>query len=65
MIAGPVPTAGMTFDKLTFNDKHPVTNPVTGTPLSPTPFYDEAIGSPFNGTPGQPLPTLDLPACTY
>lgn len=61
MIAGPVPTAGMTFDKLTFNDKHPVTNPVTGAPLGPTPFYDEAIGSPFNGTPGQALPTLDLP----
>jgi hypothetical protein len=61
MIAGPVPTAGMTFDELTFNDKHPVTNPVTGTPLQPTPFYNEAIGSPFNGTPGQALPTLDLP----
>jgi C-terminal processing protease CtpA/Prc len=61
MIAGTVPTAGMTFDALTFNDKHPVTNPVTGQALSPTPFYTEAIGAPFNGTPGQALPTLDLP----
>jgi carboxyl-terminal processing protease len=61
MIAGSVPTAGMTFDALTFNDKHPVTNPVTGQPLEPTPFYTEALGAPFNGTPGQALPTLDLP----
>jgi C-terminal processing protease CtpA/Prc len=61
MIAGPVPTAGMSFDELTFNDKHPVTNPVTGQPLSPTPFYDTALGAPFNGTAGQALPTLDLP----
>ena len=61
MIAGPVPTAGMTFDSLTFNDKHPITNPVTGNPLQPTPFYTTALGSPFNGTAGQPLPTLDLP----
>jgi carboxyl-terminal processing protease len=61
MIAGSVPTAGMTFDALTFNDKHPVTNPVTGQPLEPTPFYTQAIGAPFNGTPGQALPTLDLP----
>jgi C-terminal processing protease CtpA/Prc len=61
MIAGSVPTAGMTFDALTFNDKHPVTNPVTGQPLEPTPFYTQAIGAPFNGTAGQALPTLDLP----
>jgi C-terminal processing protease CtpA/Prc len=60
MIAGPVPTAGQVFDELTFNDKHPVTNPVTGQPLSPTPFYDMTLGAPFNGTPGEPLPTLNL-----
>ena len=61
MIAGPGPTAGMVFDELNFNDKHPVTNPVTGQALSPTPFYTTALGAPFNGTPGQALPTLDLP----
>jgi C-terminal processing protease CtpA/Prc len=60
MIAGPVPTAGQVFDELTFNDKHPVTNPVTGQPLSPTPFYDTTLGSPFNAPAGQPLPTLNL-----
>jgi C-terminal processing protease CtpA/Prc len=60
MIAGAVPTAGRIFEEMTFNDKYPATNPVTGQPLSPTPFYTNAIGPPFNGTPGQPLPTLDL-----
>jgi len=61
MIAGPVPTAGTVFDDLIFNDKHPATNPVTGQALSPTPFYTTTLGPPFNGTPGQALPTLDLP----
>jgi C-terminal processing protease CtpA/Prc len=61
MIAGPGSTAGMVFDELSFNNKHPVTNPVTGQALSPTPFYTTALGAPFNGTPGQALPTLDLP----
>lgn len=61
MIAGPVPTAGEIFDELTFNDKHPITNPVTGEALSPTPFYDTTLGPPFNAPPGQPLPTLNLP----
>jgi len=61
MIAGPGPTAGRVFDELSFNDKHPATNPVTGQALSPTPFYSTALGAPFNGTPGQALPTLDLP----
>jgi len=61
MIAGAAATGGQTFEELQFNDKHPITNPVTGQPISPTPFYSQAIGPPFNGTPGQPLPTLDLP----
>ncbi len=61
MIAGPGPTAGKVFEDLIFNDKHPVTNPVTGQALSPTPFYTTTLGAPFNGTPGQALPTLDLP----
>ena len=61
MIAGPVPTAGQIFDELTWNDKHPATDPVTGQALAPTPFYATALGAPFNGTPGQALPTLDLP----
>ena len=61
MIAGATPTAGRTFEEMQFNDKHPVTNPVTGQALSPTPFYNVTLGAPFNAVPGQALPTLDLP----
>jgi carboxyl-terminal processing protease len=61
MIAGPAATAGQTFELMQFNDKYPNTNPLTGGALSPTPFYSTALGSPFNGTPGQALPSLDLP----
>lgn len=61
MIAGTAATAGQTFEEMQFNDKHPVTNPVTGAALAPTPFYNQAIGAPFNGVPGQALPALNLP----
>jgi hypothetical protein len=60
MIAGPGPTAGAVFEDLIFNDKHPVTDPVTGQPLSPTPFYTQTLGAPFNAPANQALPTLDL-----
>jgi hypothetical protein len=53
MIAGTVPTAGQTFEQLSFNDKHRDTNPVTGSALTPMPFFDD-------GSSGQPLPTLNL-----
>jgi hypothetical protein len=59
MIAGPGPTAGKVFERLAFNDKYPTTNPVTGRPLTPTPFYNKSLN--FGSTPaGQPLPHLDL-----
>lgn len=58
MIAGAVPTAGRTFELVQFNDKHPSTNPVTGTPITPIPFHDVAQG--FSVGNGIPLPTLDL-----
>jgi C-terminal processing protease CtpA/Prc len=62
MIAGDAATAGKTFELLQFNDQHPVTNPITGAAISPTPFYPVTLGPPFNaGAAGQPLPTLDLP----
>jgi hypothetical protein len=44
MIAGPARTAGRTFELERFNDKHPTTDPVTGAPLSPMPFYDRGVG---------------------
>jgi len=61
MIAGPAATAGRAFELLQFNDKHPVTDPVTGREISPTPFFDTTLGPPFNAPPEQALPTLDLP----
>ena len=54
MIGGPQATAGLPFETLQFNDKHPVTNPVTGEALQPTPFYNTT-------TTSQPLPVLNLP----
>ena len=57
MIAGTA-TSGRTFERMTFNDKHPTTNPVTGAPLAPTPFH--TIGN-FGATDGVALPTLNLP----
>lgn len=56
MIAGSAATAGHEFERLQFNDKHPETNPVTGSPLRPIPFYSETEAAPS----GRPLPTLDL-----
>jgi carboxyl-terminal processing protease len=41
-----------------FNDQHPATNPITGQPLSPTPFFSTAQG--FSVPQGQALPTLGL-----
>lgn len=58
MIAGPVRTTGQPFETLQFNDKHPVTNPVTGQFLVPTPFHTATQG--FSAPAGN-LPTLDLP----
>ncbi|WP_237066535.1 S41 family peptidase [Microbulbifer guangxiensis] len=60
MIAGDVPTAGRIFETLVFNDKYPETNPVTGQPLQPMPFFDTTLG--FSDLPSeQPLPALNLP----
>jgi carboxyl-terminal processing protease len=59
MIAGPVPTAGEVFDQITFNAQYPSTNPVTGAPLTPTPFHDVSQG--FSTAPGGSLPYLALP----
>jgi carboxyl-terminal processing protease len=57
MIAGPGVTAGRTFDRQVFNDKHPTTN-LYGQPLTPVPFFATALG--FSLPYGQPLPTLRL-----
>jgi hypothetical protein len=59
MIAGPGKTTNVTFEKTTFNDKYTTNDPVTGSPLSPTPFYSQTVGLSVAG--GQALPHLDLP----
>jgi carboxyl-terminal processing protease len=59
MIAGPARTSGKTFEKLTFNDKYPSRDPVTGQALTPTPFEATAAG--FTAPRGAVLPHLDLP----
>lgn len=58
MIAGPGPTEGRPFERTMFNDKHGTTNPVTGAPLTPTPFHTSSRG--FSGPRGLPLPALSL-----
>ena len=60
MVAGPVPTAGQTFELETFNSKHPSTNPVTGAAIAPTPFHPSTQGFTPGLASGQPLPHLDL-----
>jgi carboxyl-terminal processing protease len=56
MIAGPNQTAGETFEVQQFNNQYPTTNPVTGQPITPTPFYSTTQLS----STSQPLPTLNL-----
>ena len=58
MIAGNGPTAGQTFEILRFNDKHPVTDPVTGQAIAPLPFHTTTQG--FSVAAGQALPALNL-----
>jgi carboxyl-terminal processing protease len=58
MIAGPGPTAGMTFELTQFNSKHPTVNPVTGATIQPEPFLSRTAG--YSVFPSQALPSLDL-----
>jgi carboxyl-terminal processing protease len=58
MIADTNMTAGQTFELLQFNSKHPTTDPVAGTPITPTAFHSTTLG--LSLTQGQPLPNLGL-----
>ncbi len=60
MIAGNSATSGRVFDELRFNDKHPTVNPVTGSTLSPTPFYSSTTGRSDDYPAGVSLPQLNL-----
>lgn len=58
MITGPITTSNKVFERTSFNDKHPIINPVTGETLTPVPFYDQTLG--FSLSSGQSLPYLEL-----
>ena len=58
MVAGSTRTSNRIFDELSFNDKYPTVNPVTGQTLSPTPFHNTSLG--FSVAQGQALPSLNL-----
>ena len=58
MIAGPVRTSTGYFEKLSFNDKYPTVDPISGQPITPTPFLSTAQG--YSLTNGTPLPSLGL-----
>jgi len=60
MIAGPAVSAGKTFDALRFNEKHPSIDPVTLSPITPTPFISASLGFTASPPAGQALPHLNL-----
>jgi len=62
MIAGPTRTSGKTFEKLSFNDKYPTFDPVTGQPILPDPFLGTGQG--FTAPPSQPVRGQSLPFFT-
>ena len=53
MIAGTALSENRIYGKATFNDKHPLINPVTGRAIGSTPFYNTSSAS-------EPLPSLNL-----
>jgi len=59
MVGNTTLTAGRTFERIVFNDKHPTVDPVTGQTIVPTPFHSTTLG--IGSLPaGTPLPTLNL-----
>ena len=58
MIAGSANTNGRVFERLRFNDQHPVFDPVTGARITPAGFL--TTGQDFSVAGGTPLPTLNL-----
>lgn len=60
MVAGAAATQGQTYKILSFNDKHPTIDPITGQTITPTPFYSESFGFGDALPGGQALPSLAL-----
>ena len=60
MIGGSNISSLAVFENMVFNDKSGTINPVTGSPLRPTPFINVTLG--YDALPtGWPLPVLNLP----
>lgn len=60
MVTGPDIIQGRYFERLQFNDKYPNTNPITGSSLSPTPFYNREINYETGTLTNTVLPNLNL-----
>lgn len=60
MVSGPNQIQSRYFETLQFNDKFPTTDPVTGDPLEPTPFYNKGIDYTAGRLTSQTLPNLSL-----
>lgn len=60
MLSGPNQIQSRPFETMKFNDKHPTTDPQTGRPLQPTPFYTRQIDYNAGVLTNQNLPNLNL-----
>jgi C-terminal processing protease CtpA/Prc len=60
MVSGPNIIQNRYFEKMTFNDKYPSTDPVTGESLTPTGFYSRGIDYNAGIFTNQNLPNLNL-----
>ena len=60
MIAGPTRTTGQTFEKTTFSDKYPNTDPVNHRAVTPTGFWPSSVGLQGGLPQNTTLPYLGL-----
>jgi carboxyl-terminal processing protease len=60
MVAGPNVIQNRIFEKTSFNDKYPNTDPITGRALQPMPFYNRGIDYQNSQFTNQTLPNLTL-----
>jgi carboxyl-terminal processing protease len=60
-VANTTLTSGRTFERISFNDKHPSIDPVTGETIVPTPFHSTTLGFPgSNVAAGLALTSVNL-----
>lgn len=60
MVAGPNVIQNRIFEKTSFNDKYPNTDPITGRALQPMPFYNRGIDYQNSQFTNETLPNLTL-----